>query len=58
VQREKFEHERERLLRGRTTTYQAISFEQDYANTQLLRLRTQAEVLQTIAQMKAFREKP
>jgi outer membrane protein TolC len=55
VQREKFENERQRLLRGRTTTYTAITFEQDYANAQLLRLRTQAEVLQTLAQMKAYR---
>ncbi|HEY8279651.1 MAG TPA: TolC family protein [Bdellovibrionota bacterium] len=55
VQREKFENERQRLLRGRTTTYQAVTFEQDYAQSQLLRLRTQAEVLQLIAQLKTFR---
>lgn len=57
VQKDKFENERQRLLRGRTTTYQTITFEQDYASTQLLRLRTQADVLQTIAQLKAFRGK-
>ncbi|MGZ3711494.1 MAG: TolC family protein, partial [Bdellovibrionota bacterium] len=55
VQRDKFENERQRLLRGRTTTYQAITFEQDYAQSQLLSLRTQAEVLQVISQLKLFR---
>jgi outer membrane protein TolC len=58
VQKEKYENERQRLLRGRTTTYQTITFEQDYANTQLQRLNTQADVLKTIAQMKSFRGKP
>lgn len=57
VQKEKYENERQRLLRGRTTTYQALTFEQDYAAAQLLRLRTQADVLQTIAQMKSFKGK-
>ncbi|MGE3260635.1 MAG: TolC family protein [Bacteriovoracia bacterium] len=55
VQRDKFENERQRLLRGRTTTYQALMFEQDYAQSQLLSLRTQAEVLQVISQLKLFR---
>jgi outer membrane protein TolC len=58
VQKDKFDHERERLLRGRTTTFQTITFEQDYASAQLLRLKTQADVLQTLAQMKSFRGKP
>jgi outer membrane protein TolC len=55
VQRDKYEHEQQRLLRGRTTTYQAVIFEQDYAQSQLLSLRTQAEVLQVISQLKLFR---
>ncbi len=55
VQREKFENERQRLQRGRTTTFQALTFEQDYAQAQLLRLRTQSEVLQVLAQMKLYR---
>lgn len=55
VQRDKFENERQRLLRGRTTTYQALTFEQDYAQAQLLRIRTQAEVLGLAAQAKLFR---
>ncbi len=58
VQREKFENEQQRLQRGRTTTFQAVTFEQDYAQAQLLRLRTQAEVLQLLAQMKSYRGNP
>ncbi|MCO5143464.1 MAG: TolC family protein [Oligoflexia bacterium] len=54
IQKEKYEHEQERLLRGRTTTYQALSFEQDYAATQLTTLRTQSEVLQLLARMKLY----
>lgn len=54
VQREKFENERSRLQRGRTTTFQALTFEQDYAQSQLTRLRTQAEVLQLLAQMRTY----
>jgi outer membrane protein TolC len=55
VQKEKYENERQRLLRGRTTTYQALTFEQEYAQTQLSTLRTQNEVLQIRAQMKLYR---
>lgn len=54
VQKEKFENERGRLQRGRTTTFQALTFEQDYAQSQLTRLRTQAEVLQLLAQMRTY----
>lgn len=55
VQKEKYENENQRLLRGRTTTYQALTFEQDYAATQLSTLRTQNQVLALLAQMKLFR---
>jgi outer membrane protein TolC len=55
VQKEKYENERQRLLRGRTTTYQALAFEQEYAQTQINTLRTQNEVLQLRAQMKLYR---
>lgn len=54
VQKEKYENEQQRLVRGRTTTYQALSFEQDYAATQLSRLRTQNEVLRLVSQFKLF----
>ncbi len=54
VQKEKLEYERERLKRGRTTTYQVLMFEQDYAASELNRIRTQAEVLQLQAQLKMY----
>lgn len=57
VQREKFEHERQRLRSGRTTTFQTLTFEQDLAQASIIRLRTQAEVLQILAQMKTYRGK-
>lgn len=57
VQKEKSENERARLQRGRTTTFQALTFEQDYAQSQLNRLRTQAEVLQLLAQMRTYTAK-
>lgn len=55
VQQEKSENERQRLLRGRSTTYQALIFEQDYSQSMLLRLRTQAETLQLLSRLKLFR---
>lgn len=54
AQREKLENERQRQRRGRSTTYQVILFEQDYASAQLARIRNQAEILQIIAQLKTF----
>jgi len=54
AQKAKFENERSRLQRGRSTTFQSLTFEQDYAQAQLTRLRTQAEVLQLLAQMRTF----
>ncbi len=54
VQKAKLENEQQRLLRGRTTTYQMLLFEQDFDTAQLQRVNTQAEVLRIIAQMKLF----
>jgi outer membrane protein TolC len=54
AQKAKFENERTRLQRGRSTTFQSLTFEQDYAQAQLTRLRTQAEVLQILAQMRTY----
>ncbi len=54
VQKEKMEYERERLKRGRTTTYQVLMFEQDYAAAELSRIRVQAEILQLQAQLKMY----
>ncbi|MEW6056390.1 MAG: TolC family protein [Bdellovibrionota bacterium] len=54
AQKEKLDNERSRHRRGRTTTYQVILFEQDYATAQISRIRNQGEILQLIAQMKTF----
>ncbi|MCC7440954.1 MAG: TolC family protein [Bdellovibrionales bacterium] len=56
AQRRKLEHERDRLRRGRTTTFQVLIFEQDYANARLSRIRAQSEALTTLAQLKTFSE--
>lgn len=56
VQKSKLENERGRLRRGRTTTYQVLLFEQDYLQAQLTRIRAEAKVLNTVAQMKLFGE--
>jgi len=56
VQKKKLEREKQRLKVGRSVTYQVILFEQDYAAAELLRLKTQAEVLGLCAQLKLFEE--
>lgn len=50
----KLAHERERLSKGRSTTYQVIVFEQDLAQAQLMRLEAEAQALQGLAQLKLF----
>lgn len=54
AQREKVDYERVRHSRGRTTLMNVILFETDYANAQLARIRAQADVLNTYAQLKTF----
>lgn len=56
VQKKKLERERQRLKVGRSVTYQVILFEQDFAAAELLRLKTQAEVLGLHAQLKLYEE--
>ena len=50
----KLKVERERLNRGKTTTFQVIQFEQDAAQSELSTLRAQNDILQLIAQLKTF----
>lgn len=57
AQNQKLLHERERLKRGRSVTYQVIMFEQDFAGAQVMRIRTEAEILRILAQLKLFGEK-
>lgn len=54
LQKSKMEYERSRQQKGRTTTFQVIQGEQDYANAQLNRIRVQAELLSVLAQMQTF----
>jgi len=54
AQRGKLDLERTRQTRGLTTIFQVLQFEQDYANAQLARLRSQAEVVNIYAQLKTF----
>ena len=56
IQKEKSENENERLMRGRSTTYQALQYEQDYAQAQLFRVKVQAEILSLLAKLKLFGE--
>lgn len=56
IQFSKLENERERLKKGRTTTFQVLLFEQDYLLAELTRIRSQANILNLIAQMKLFGE--
>ncbi|MBI4925389.1 MAG: TolC family protein [Bdellovibrio sp.] len=54
AQRQKLFYEKDRLTRGRSTTYQVLLFEQDYAQSQITRLQIQTEILQINAKMKLF----
>jgi outer membrane protein TolC len=56
AQAEKLQHEKGRLQRGRTTTYQVLQFEQDYALAQIARIRAESDVLVVYAQLELFGE--
>lgn len=53
-QREKYDYERSRHSKGRTTTFMVLQFEQDYALAQSTRLRIQGEMLGIVAQLKTY----
>jgi hypothetical protein len=57
LQREKLDYERDRFLRGRSTTFQVLTFEQDYAQAQMNRLRAEFEVIKQYTQSKLFEDK-
>jgi outer membrane protein TolC len=54
AQYKKYIYENNRLKLGRTTTYQVITFQQDYANAQYNRLSMQLQILESLATMKTF----
>jgi hypothetical protein len=54
MEKKKLESERSRYNLGRTTTFQVLQFEQDYANAQVLRLRYEQEIIGLYQQIKMF----
>jgi outer membrane protein TolC len=54
VQEQKLENERSRLKTGRSVLYQVVLFEQDYANSQVMTLKTELQILALMAQMKTY----
>ena len=54
VQKEKYEYEKGRQAKGRSTLFQVLIFEQDYAQAQLNRIRMKADYMRIVAQMKTF----
>ncbi len=54
AQKEKIDYEKYRFNLGRTTTFQVLTYEQDYAQALLARLRIEQEILTIHAQMKAY----
>ena len=54
IQKTKYEYERERQHRGKSTTFVVLQFEQDYATAQVSRIRQAAEILNLIAEMKLY----
>ena len=58
AQKQKLEYERDRLKRGRTTTYQVLLFEQDYLQAEYSRANAAYEVLSLLANVNLYRNSP
>jgi outer membrane protein TolC len=54
IQEKKLNTEKKRYNQGRTTTFQVLQFEQDFANTQLVKLRYERELIAVYNQLKLF----
>lgn len=54
IQKNKFNNEQDLLKKGRTTTFQVLSFEQDYLNSQLQYLNTINNLLKVKAMLKLY----
>jgi outer membrane protein TolC len=54
IQKKKLDHEQIKQRSGRSTTYQVLTFEQDFANAQLNSLRIKAETAEILSRMKVF----
>lgn len=53
-QKVKITNENDRLSKGRTTTFQVLNFEQDYATAELLKIQTETALLNIYSQLKIF----
>lgn len=58
IQIQKLDRERDKLQRGRSTTFQLIQFETDSATAQLGRIRSRFDVLRLAAQLDTFSPSP
>ena len=58
IQTELVKRERQRLLNGRATTFEALNFEQNLALAQIQRVRSQLVLLQIHNALKTFEAKP
>jgi outer membrane protein TolC len=56
IQKKKVDNERVRLKRGRSTTYQTLTFNIDFNTAEAARIQSQATVLAILARMKTFGE--
>jgi len=54
AQKIKSANERDRLSKGRTVTFQVLNFEQDYAQSELLRIKSELEILSLFAESKKY----
>lgn len=56
TQDRKLKNERDRLFRGRSTTFQVLQFEQDASLAQVNRIRTQGELMTLLARLELYKE--
>jgi outer membrane protein TolC len=54
AQKEKLDYEKQRFERGRSTTFQILQFENDYANAQLGAIKARTDILEIMAKLKTF----
>ncbi|MBX9766842.1 MAG: TolC family protein [Bdellovibrionales bacterium] len=54
LQESKLTYERDRLMRGRTTTFQVLQFEADFGAAELARVRSASAVLNLTTQLKTY----
>jgi hypothetical protein len=56
AQKEKLDYEKTRHQKGRSTMYQVLMFEQEYAMSQLSLIQTEFELLTILAEIKTYEE--